>query len=52
MKEVATIIEEYEDGWLTEKDRQYIADKMTGGQTLNGAIILFIKKERTSKGAQ
>lgn len=49
MKEIATLIEEYKDGYLNDKDRQYITNKMTGGQTLTGAVILFIKKERTQR---
>lgn len=49
MKEIATLIEEYQNGWLTQKDRQYITDKMTKGQSLTGAVILFIKKERTQR---
>jgi len=47
MKEIATLIQEYQDGYLNEKDRKYIANKMTGGETLTGAVICFIKKERT-----
>jgi hypothetical protein len=49
MKEIATIIEEYKDGYLTNKDRQYIVDKMTGGESLTGAVICLIKKERTQR---
>ena len=47
MKEIATLIEEYNEGCLTQKDRQYIADKMTGGESLTGAVICLSKKDRT-----
>lgn len=51
MKEIATLIAEYEDGYLETKDRKYIVDKMTGGESLTGAVIMFIKRERKRKGA-
>ena len=52
MKEIATLIEEYEQGYLTAKDRRYIVDKMTGGQTLKGAVIMLIKRDRKRRGAK
>ena len=52
MKEIATLIEEYEQGYLSAKDRRYIVDKMTGGQTLKGAVIMLIKRDRKRRGAK
>lgn len=49
MKEIATIIEEYEQGYLTTTDRKYIASKLAGGESLTNAVICFIKKERTQR---
>ena len=52
MKEIATLIEEYKQGYLSAKDRRYIVDKMTGGQTLKGAVIMLIKRDRKRRGAK
>ena len=49
MKEIATIMEEYKDGYLNDKVRKYIANKMTQGNSLQGAVICLIKKERTQR---
>ena len=46
MKEIATLIEEFKEGYLTQQDRNYITDRLNGGDTLTNAVIKLIKRDR------
>lgn len=47
MKEIAIIIDDFEQGYLSPKDRQYIIEKMKGsGLTIEKAVICLILKTR------